>query len=124
MKAIKEYSYMDQRPQQEIDLHDGIESTLTMLGHRLRQGVTVVREYDRSLPKIPAYGSELKDWLADAQINRDSNLRLQYLAGDAQKHGSAQKILDALVACHRAKWDEELEAVVVETPDTKKLPDE
>jgi signal transduction histidine kinase len=59
VRAVKEYSYMDQAPQQEIDIHDGIESTLIMLGHRLRQGISITREYDRSLPKISAYGSEL-----------------------------------------------------------------
>ncbi len=59
VKSVKEYSYMDQAPVQEIDVHDGLESTLTMLAHKLRQGVTVTREYNRSLPRINAYGSEL-----------------------------------------------------------------
>src|SRR5215203_1680672 len=58
--AIKEYSYMDQAPQQEIDLHAGLESTLKMLAHKLRKGeIEVVRQYDRDLPKVCAYGSEL-----------------------------------------------------------------
>ena len=58
VKAIRSYSYMDQSPMQEIDIHDGIESTLTMLGHKLKN-VTVVRAFDRSVPRITAYGSEL-----------------------------------------------------------------
>jgi signal transduction histidine kinase len=58
VKAIKSYTYMDQAPVQEVDIHEGIESTLTMLGYKLRN-VTLVREFDRSLPRIPAYGSEL-----------------------------------------------------------------
>src|SRR5262249_35692978 len=41
------------------DIHDGIENTLIILGHRLKSGVTVTREYDRSLPRISAHGSEL-----------------------------------------------------------------
>ncbi len=57
--AIKEYSYMDQMAEQEIDLHAGIESTLTILKFRLKKGVKVVREFDRSLPRIQAHGSEL-----------------------------------------------------------------
>ncbi|HEX4163892.1 MAG TPA: ATP-binding protein [Bryobacteraceae bacterium] len=57
--AIKEYSYMDQMPEQDIDLHAGIESTLTILNFRLKKGVKVVREFDRSLPRIKAHGSEL-----------------------------------------------------------------
>ena len=58
--AVKTYSYMDQAPIQEIDVHRGIESTLTMLRHKLDEsGITVTREYDQSLPHISAYGSEL-----------------------------------------------------------------
>ena len=59
VRAVKEYSYMDQMPEQEVDVHDGIESTLTMLRHRLKYGVEIVREYDRTAPKVCAYGSEL-----------------------------------------------------------------
>ncbi len=59
VKAIKGYSYMDQAPLQEIDLHDGIENTLLILNHRLKKGVIVKREYDKTLPRISAYASEL-----------------------------------------------------------------
>jgi signal transduction histidine kinase len=59
VKAIKGYSYMDQAPLQEIDVHEGIENTLLILHHRLKKGVIVKREYDRTLPKICAYASEL-----------------------------------------------------------------
>ena len=59
VKAVKEYTYMDQAPQQEIDVHDGIESTLVMIGHKLKHGVQIVREYDRTLPRVCAFGSEL-----------------------------------------------------------------
>ena len=58
VKAIKSYSYMDQSPMLEVDIHEGIESTLTMLGHKLKN-VTVVRAFDRSVPRIMAYGNEL-----------------------------------------------------------------
>jgi signal transduction histidine kinase len=58
VKAVKSYSYMDQSPMQKVDVHEGIESTLTMLGHKLKN-VTVVRAFDRSIPPIMAYGSEL-----------------------------------------------------------------
>jgi signal transduction histidine kinase len=59
VRAIKEYSYTDQAPLQEVDVHEGIDSSLTILGHKLKQGMVVTREYDRSLPHICAYGSEL-----------------------------------------------------------------
>jgi len=58
VKAIKSYSYMDQSPMQVVDIHEGLESTLTMLGHKLKN-VTLVRAFDRSVPRIMAYGSEL-----------------------------------------------------------------
>ncbi|MDX2153080.1 MAG: ATP-binding protein [Bryobacteraceae bacterium] len=58
VKSVKEYSYMDQSSEQEIDIHQGLESTLTMLSFRLR-GITVKREFDRSLPKLVAHASAL-----------------------------------------------------------------
>jgi signal transduction histidine kinase len=58
VKAIKEYSYRDQAPLQEVDLHDGLESTLQILAHKLK-GITIVRDYDRSLPRLLVHGSEL-----------------------------------------------------------------
>jgi len=58
IKSVKSYSYMDQSPMQEVDIHEGLESTLTMLRHKLRN-VEVTRQYDRTLPHITVYGSEL-----------------------------------------------------------------
>ena len=57
--AVKSYSYMDQAPVQTIDVHDGIDNTLTMLGHKLKRGTNVIREYDRTLPRITVPGGEL-----------------------------------------------------------------
>jgi signal transduction histidine kinase len=59
VKAIKEYSYMDRGKLQRLDVHEGLESTLAMLGHKLRSGITVHREYDPALPRVCASGSEL-----------------------------------------------------------------
>jgi signal transduction histidine kinase len=59
VQAIKQYSYMDQSPEQEIDIHEGLESTLIMFHYRLKYGISVVRQYDRSLPRICANGGEL-----------------------------------------------------------------
>jgi signal transduction histidine kinase len=50
---------MDQAAMQEVDLHQGLENTLTILHHRLKGGIKVVREYDENLPRICAYGGEL-----------------------------------------------------------------
>ena len=57
--AAKQYTQMDRSPMQLLDVHDGLESTLTMLAHQLGTGVEVVRDYDRSLPRLPAYAGEL-----------------------------------------------------------------
>jgi signal transduction histidine kinase len=59
VRAIKEYTYMDQAPEQEVDVHHGLESTLTMLKFRLKHGVQVTREFAPDLPRIFAHGSEL-----------------------------------------------------------------
>ncbi len=58
VKAVKEYSYMDQGAVQEVDIHEGLDNTLKMLGHKLKS-VQVIRSYDPTLPHITAYGSEL-----------------------------------------------------------------
>ena len=59
VRAVKEYSYMDQMPEQKVDIHQGIENTLIMLRNPLKNGVEVVREYDRSIPQMTVRGSEL-----------------------------------------------------------------
>jgi len=59
VRAVKQYTYMDQSTEQEIDVHEGLENTLIMLHYRLKYGVSVIREYDRSIPPICAHGSEL-----------------------------------------------------------------
>ncbi len=55
----KQYSQMDRAPHQWVDVHDGLDSTLVMLSGKIGGGIRVVKEYDRSLPKIPAYPAEL-----------------------------------------------------------------
>jgi signal transduction histidine kinase len=57
--AIKSYSHMDRASMQHIDVTAGLESTLVMLGHRLRDGVTVVRDYGAGVPAIDAHAGEL-----------------------------------------------------------------
>ncbi len=59
VKAVKGYTYMDTAPLQEIDIHEGIDNTLLILSHKLKQGIVVTREYDRTIPLINAYGNEL-----------------------------------------------------------------
>jgi signal transduction histidine kinase len=56
--AAKQYSHMDRAPFQRANVHEGIKSTLAMLAGKL-EGVTVVKDFDRSLPPIPLYAGEL-----------------------------------------------------------------
>jgi signal transduction histidine kinase len=64
IRAIKDYSYMDQMPIQEVDIPQGLENTLAMLASRLRK-VEVIRDYEPNLPCVSAYGRELNQvWTA------------------------------------------------------------
>ncbi len=58
--AAKQYSQLDRAAHQDIDVRDGLDSTLVMLGGKLKgRGITVVKEYAAGLPDIPAYPAEL-----------------------------------------------------------------
>ena len=57
--AAKQYSQLDRAPHQVVDVHELLDSTLLMLSGKIPPGVRVVKEYDRSLPAIPAYAAEL-----------------------------------------------------------------
>ncbi|WP_371403526.1 ATP-binding protein [Kribbella sp. NBC_00662] len=57
--AVRSYSQMDRGSIQTIDVTEGIESTLVMLGHKLRDGVEVIREYGADVPRIDAFAGEL-----------------------------------------------------------------
>ena len=57
--AAKQYSQIDRAPYQVADVHELLDSTLMMLSGKIGSGITVVKEYDRTLPNIPAYPSEL-----------------------------------------------------------------
>jgi signal transduction histidine kinase len=58
LAAAKQYSNMDRAPHERVDVHLGLKSTLVMLAGKL-EGIEVVKDFDRSLPKVPAYGGEL-----------------------------------------------------------------
>jgi signal transduction histidine kinase len=57
--AVKSYSQLDRASMQVIDVTDGLETTLVMLGHKLRDGITVVRDYCDDLPQLEANPGEL-----------------------------------------------------------------
>ena len=83
--SVKGYAYLDQAPEQEVDVHEGLEDTLIILKHKLGTGITLRREYARGLPRIEVFGSELNRYgptsstmprrHAGARRARSANLR-------------------------------------------------
>ena len=60
VSAVKAYAYMDRGGVVETDVHEGLETTITVLSHKLKHTqIEVEREYDRTLPPLTIYGSEL-----------------------------------------------------------------
>jgi signal transduction histidine kinase len=60
VSAVKSYAYMDRGELVEVDLHEGLETTLVVMGHKLKHtAIEVVRDYDRTLPRLTVHGSEL-----------------------------------------------------------------
>jgi signal transduction histidine kinase len=58
--AVKSYAYMDRGELVETDLHEGLETTLAVLAHKLKHAeIEIVRDYDRSLPRLTVNGGEL-----------------------------------------------------------------
>lgn len=57
--AAKQYSQLDRAPFRSVDVHELLDSTLLMLSGKLGPQITVVKEYDRTLPEVPAYPAEL-----------------------------------------------------------------
>jgi signal transduction histidine kinase len=60
VKAIKTYTHMDKAASKEVDVAAGLDSTLVMLGHKLKKGdVRIVREYEEGLPPVCGHAGEL-----------------------------------------------------------------
>jgi signal transduction histidine kinase len=57
--AAKQYSQLDRAPYQVVDVHELLDSTLMMLGGKIPEGITVVKDYQAALPSVPAYAAEL-----------------------------------------------------------------
>src|SRR4029434_10108704 len=59
VSTMRSYSQLDRAPLQDIDVTEGIESTLVILGEKLHDGITVVRDYADDMPRIEAIPGEL-----------------------------------------------------------------
>jgi signal transduction histidine kinase len=96
--AVKSYSQMDRASSQRFDVTEGIESSLVILGHKLRDGVAVVREYDAAVPDLEGYPAELNQVWTNLIDN----------ALDAMEDGGTLRISTSA----------DPEAVVIEVADT------
>ena len=68
--AIRSYSRLDEAPEQEIDIHEGIESTIQMLAFKLREAkIDIDRRYNKELPRIPARAPELNQVWTNLLLN-------------------------------------------------------
>ena len=59
VKSVKAYSYLDQSPVQNVNVQEGLENTLIILRHKMKDDIKITRDYSAGLPHIEAYGSEL-----------------------------------------------------------------
>jgi signal transduction histidine kinase len=88
--AIKQYTYMDQSPVQNVDIVKSIETTLTIMNHKLKHGVTVQRDYPPTPLLVNSFGSELNQiWtnLVDNAIdamNGEGELRVRTYRDDGR----------------------------------------
>jgi signal transduction histidine kinase len=112
VQSVKQYSHLDQTPQQEVDVHDGLESTIAILGHKIAErGIEIVREYDRSLPRFDAHAAELNQvWTnlidnavaaATARVTIRTSQSVEFLTVEVEDDGPgippeiAERVFDA-----------------------------
>ena len=88
VKAVKSYSYLDRAPVQSVDVHEGLDNTLVILRHKLKNNIRITREYVAGLPRIEAYAGELNqvwtnilDNAADA-LNGQGEIKLRTALDD------------------------------------------
>jgi len=97
VSAVKSYSQLDRAAVQDVRVVDGLESTLVMLGHKLRSGVTVVRDYDDSVPAVTANPGELNQvWtnLVDNAVDAMDGSGTLTLRTHADEHHVVVEVCD------------------------------
>jgi signal transduction histidine kinase len=106
VRAVKAFAYVDTTALRTADVHEGIENSLTILGHKLKTaGATVQREYDRSLGPVQSFGTELNqvwtnliDNAADAVMESKGKarmIRVRTFSDDSKGGGIAVEITDS-----------------------------
>ncbi len=110
VNAVKSYSFMDQAPRQDLDVHQGLEDSLTLLGRKLEDHHIVVhREFYPGLPRIDAFGSELNQVWTNLLDNAIDAIRSEAGVGEGGGGGGGGEI--------RLRTARETDAVTVEVVD-------
>src|SRR4029079_13134324 len=105
VRAVKAFAYVDTTALRVSDIHEGLENSLTILGHKLKNaGASVQREYDRTLAPLQTYGTELSqvwtnllDNAADALAAGSGNqrvIRVRTSGGDGKNGEITVEIAD------------------------------
>ncbi len=84
VRAIKEYTYMDQSPVQNVDIVKSLETTLTILNHKLKRGITVQRDYQKIPLLVNSFGSELNQVWTNIIDNADRRYGRKWRAARAR----------------------------------------
>ena len=92
--AVRSYSQMDRGSVQRIDVTEGLESSLTILGHKLRPGVVVVREYADDVPMVDAYAGELNQVWANIIENAVDAMEAQGTLRIATRSAGEQVVVE------------------------------
>jgi signal transduction histidine kinase len=112
VQSVRQYSYLDQAPLQEVDVHEGLDSTLAILAHKIsRRNVEIAREYNRSLPRIDVHAAELNQvWTnlidnaigaADSRVTIRTSRSAEFLVVEVEDDGPgvpdeiAEQVFDA-----------------------------
>ncbi|MFJ8492596.1 ATP-binding protein [Streptomyces sp. NPDC094038] len=84
--AAKQYSQLDRAPYRVVDVHELLDSTLLMLSAKIGQDIRVVKEYDRTVPPVPAYPAELNQvW---TNLIDNAVCAMKDGAGEGDEHGT------------------------------------
>ncbi|NUM43317.1 MAG: CoA-binding protein [Anaerolineales bacterium] len=100
VKALKSYSYLDQAPVQDVNIHEGLDNTLLILRNKYKNGIRVTRQYAPDLPPIQAYGSELNQVWTNILDNAADAL-------EGQKSPSPEVVI-------RTSWDADWATIEIE----------
>ena len=98
VQSMRSYSHLDRGAKQQVDVHQGLEDTIQLLSHKLKQGIKIDRIYDRDLPSILAFGSELNQvWtnLIDNAIDAMSGQGKLEIITHKEKEKIVIKIIDS-----------------------------